>query len=239
MRILILVAVFAMLVLSGCESTESQGASAQEIKNLTVSMNALAGKNDSLMAENGVLRTRAEALEAELRKLREELAAYKKAADSADELARRLADYEKKLKGMDGVDVEGFKGGIKVKISDELLFDSGKDTLRDVGKSTLKTIAEKLLGGTERISIEGHTDNVPVKVTKTKYPLGNIELSGRRALLVLDFLRTDGGVDANRISFGGYGEHAPTTDNDSAAGRAKNRRVEILIFKDEGKDTPK
>jgi len=239
MRILTCVAAFAMLVLTGCETTEAKEASAQEIKNLTVTMNALAAKNDNLMAENDVLRTRAEALEAELRKLREELAAYKKAAAGVDDLAKRLKEYEEKLKGMDGVDVEGFRGGIKVKISDELLFDSGKDTLREEGKRTLRTIAEKLLAGPERIAVEGHTDNVPVKLTRAKYPLGNIELSGRRALLVLDFLRTDGGVDASRLSFGGYGEWPPTSTNDSADGRAKNRRVEILIFKDEGKDSKK
>ena len=79
--------------------------------------------------------------------------------------------------------------------------------------------------------VEGHTDNVPIvkAETKAKYPAGNLDLSLQRALHVADWLVKEGGLEGKRVSCAGYGEHRPRTDNGTAEGRKKNRRVEILI----------
>ena len=64
-----------------------------------------------------------------------------------------------------------------------------------------------------------------------EYPLGNLELSGERALKVADYLSKEGGLQADRVSFAGYGEHSPIEPNDSDSHRAHNRRVEIIIVR--------
>ncbi len=78
--------------------------------------------------------------------------------------------------------------------------------------------------------VEGHTDNVPIvrEETKARYPFGNLDLSLDRAVHVAAYLIKEG-VDAKRVSCGGYGEHQPRTDNGTPEGRKKNRRVEILV----------
>jgi chemotaxis protein MotB len=120
---------------------------------------------------------------------------------------------------------------MKYEVTERLLFEPGKATLRESGKKALRKVAESLREGSEKIIVEGHTDNKPVVVHAKEYPLGNLELSGERALKVADYLSKEGGLEAGRVSFAGYGEHQPVEANDSDAHRARNRRVEIIIVR--------
>ncbi|MBN2490098.1 MAG: OmpA family protein [Planctomycetes bacterium] len=105
------------------------------------------------------------------------------------------------------------------------LFDSGQHTLKASGQAALRQLAPSLQG--LRIRVEGHTDTDPVRHTKERYPYGNLQLSGMRALEVANFLIRECKLDANNISFSGCGEYDPIAPNDTPANKAKNRRVDI------------
>ena len=77
------------------------------------------------------------------------------------------------------------------------------------------------------LRIEGHTDDSPIRITKKRYA-SNFDLAAARALSVLNYLRTAGRIDPSQMYIASFGPHRPVTDNDSAAGQARNRRVVIV-----------
>ena len=118
--------------------------------------------------------------------------------------------------------------GLVVTVLDRVLFDSGKAGLRNEARATLDKLGEVLsaeLNG-HMIYIEGHTDNVPIKLSGWR---SNWELSTARAMEVVHYLIEARGLDPRRIAATGYGEFHPVTGNDTEPGRLKNRRVEIVI----------
>jgi chemotaxis protein MotB len=118
--------------------------------------------------------------------------------------------------------------GLVVTFVAEVLFDSGKSVLKTPSKDMLKKVATILREEVpeHRISVEGHTDDQPIKRSKWK---SNWELSTHRALSVLHFLEQNK-VNSRKMYAIGYGEYNPVASNDSKAGRAINRRVEIVII---------
>ena len=125
-----------------------------------------------------------------------------------------------------GINVRHTNGGARISFEDELLFDFGKAHINSNGFFLLDKMATLLqkLPGTVRV--EGHTDNVPIHTQR--YP-SNWDLSTARAVNVLKYLIDVGRINPHRLSAVGYGESRPMAGNDSAAGRAKNRRVEIVL----------
>jgi chemotaxis protein MotB len=121
-------------------------------------------------------------------------------------------------------------GNVYVSLEEKLLFKSGSDVIDPKGKEALKTLA-KVLNTTKDITvmIEGHTDNVPIKTAQFK---DNWDLSTARATSVLRILTKDDGFDSNRITASGRGEFHPIKSNDTADGRASNRRTEIILSPD-------
>jgi len=116
-----------------------------------------------------------------------------------------------------------------IKLTSEVLFNSGSAEIRPEGKRVLSLIAESLNAYPERaISIEGHTDNVPVG-RHSRY-VSNWELSAARALAAVDFFRQKSRVDPGRLQMVGLGEFHPVASNDTADGRAQNRRIEIKLL---------
>jgi chemotaxis protein MotB len=119
-------------------------------------------------------------------------------------------------------------------LTDDLLFPSGKADLDPGAHSLLGEIAQLLnVDSTHPIEVEGHTDNVPIH--SSQFP-SNWELSTARASTVVQYLVTRG-VIAHRLSATGYAEQRPIASNATASGRARNRRVVIVmkrIFGDEG-----
>jgi chemotaxis protein MotB len=79
------------------------------------------------------------------------------------------------------------------------------------------------------ISIEGHTDDVPIGAELSKQYPTNWELSAVRATTVARYLQENIGIDPGLLSAIGYGEYQPVTSNESEEGRAKNRRIEIVL----------
>ena len=121
-----------------------------------------------------------------------------------------------------------------VALADAILFDSGKDDLKEDGKGLLKKIADTLKNndGGEQLMIDGHTDNVRISRPETlkKFPKGNWQLSGARSLSVLMFLHDECGMQPARLRFAGFSEYQPKVPNDTDGNKQKNRRVEIKML---------
>ncbi len=111
-------------------------------------------------------------------------------------------------------------------LTDDLLFASGQATLESKADGLLSEISQLLnVDETHPISVEGNTDNVPIH--SSLYP-SNWELSTARASTVVRFLISHG-VSASRLTASGNAEQRPYDSNATAAGRARNRRVEIVM----------
>lgn len=135
-------------------------------------------------------------------------------------------ELEKQLKGKVGLDLG--ERGLVITLADNILFDSGKGKIKEKAYSILdKIIAVIRAKAVEKnIGIEGHTDNVPIKYSGWK---SNRELSTARANNVYHYL-VNGGLEPSKLTTMGYGQFRPIATNDSPEGRAKNRRVEIVIL---------
>lgn len=127
--------------------------------------------------------------------------------------------------GIDGVSVERSARGVTLRIEERLLFDSGRARLTEGGHGVLARLAERLAGVEGEISVEGHTDSLPIATSR--FP-SNWELSAGRASAVVRAL-AEAGVARERLRAIGYADTRPLAANDSAEGRAENRRVELLL----------
>ena len=121
---------------------------------------------------------------------------------------------------------------LQITFSDRVLFASADHRLRPRGREMLRRCA-RLFGrpgasGYRQIQVEGHTDSLPLR--RETYPADNWELSTARALSVVRFLRRTGDVPEGVLSANGYADQRPVAPNDTVAGRAKNRRIEIRLF---------
>ncbi|WP_136066769.1 OmpA/MotB family protein [Modicisalibacter radicis] len=129
------------------------------------------------------------------------------------------------LPHLDGVSVSRSQEGLNLRIQDHLLFASGQATLTEAGRQVLRGILPLLESTAGAISVEGHTDDVPIHTPR--YP-SNWELSSARASAVLRFLDSQG-VAIQRLRAVGYAATRPLADNHDPSGRATNRRVELVI----------
>lgn len=129
------------------------------------------------------------------------------------------------------VTISELQGKLTVNILDRVLFDSGEAEIKPEGEGVLRQIADVLSQYPDRqIYVIGHTDNVPIRSTIfSRYP-SNWELSTARATAAVRFLTEKAGVDAMRFAAVGYGEYHPVSDNSTPEGRAKNRRIAIVVM---------
>lgn len=123
------------------------------------------------------------------------------------------------------VDVIINEQSVSFRISNELLFPSGQATLSPSGLDVVKRLAAILNKNEYQVSVEGHSDPVPIQ---TRQFASNWELSSSRATSVLRELVRDG-VAGSRLRAVGYAETRPIESNDTPAGRAANRRVELIM----------
>ncbi|MBL8393758.1 MAG: flagellar motor protein MotD [Candidatus Accumulibacter sp.] len=115
--------------------------------------------------------------------------------------------------------------GVSIEINDSILFSPGQALLQPPLAKAMQSVAEVLVASDFPITIEGHTDNVPISTAQ--FP-SNWELSAVRATTVLR-LFADAGIAAERLTAIGYADTRPVEPNVLADGRARNRRVTILI----------
>jgi chemotaxis protein MotB len=121
------------------------------------------------------------------------------------------------------------KGVVYIDISDKLLFKSGSYVVNEGAKSVLGKVAKVLMNQPNiEFMVEGHTDNVPYKSNGTI--TDNWDLSVKRATSVVRILQNQYNIPAARMTAAGRGEYVPVMSNDTAEGKAANRRTRIVIL---------
>jgi len=201
-----------------------------QVKNLKLENASLKNANDSIQSDLKSLTTESNLTIADqakrLKRLQNIIQSQK---DVMTKLKNSISDALMNYKS-DELYIYVEDGNVYVSLEEKLLFKSGSDVVDPKGKEALKTLA-KVLISTKDISvrIEGHTDNVPIK---TKRYDDNWDLSTARANAIVRILTIDNAFDSKRITSSGRGKFHPVKTNDTAEGRAENRRTEVIISPD-------
>ena len=125
------------------------------------------------------------------------------------------------------VDVQVLKGVVYISLADNMLYKSGDYQINDRAAETLSKIAKIINDYKDyEVLIEGNTDNVPISKTNIR---NNWDLAALRASSVVQELQNKYGVDPKRLTAGSRGEYNPIATNDTALGRQRNRRTQIII----------
>lgn len=218
---------------------------------MTSSLAFVTGERDRLAADNreleGVLRAKTDSLsqtivefrakvadlEGENDRLRREIAALQKAQEEKVETVSRtyeglVAKMEQEIR-RGQITISELEGKLTLNLVDAILFDTGKAEVKPAGLAVLRKVVSILKDEREKaIRIEGHTDNVPIAATLAKIYPTNWELSAARAVNVARYLQEEG-IDPEILSASAHGEHKPVADNSTPEGRARNRRIEIIL----------
>ncbi|MDV4151670.1 flagellar motor protein MotB [Clostridium sp. AL.422] len=139
----------------------------------------------------------------------------------------QVDDMIKDLDLQDSVSTSIEERGLVISFNDSIFFDSAKADIKIDMRSKLSSLAIILNKIDNYVRVEGHTDNIPIKNEDFS---SNWKLSSIRASNVVEFLIEKGSVSPDRLSAVGYGEYRPISDNNTDEGKAKNRRVDILIL---------
>jgi len=140
----------------------------------------------------------------------------------------QMEDFIKEKNLSEYAKVETNAQRIRISLSNPILFGSGSAELKSAATPALKEIAQLILTMENPIIVEGHTDDVPISSAKYR---SNFELSAARAFSVINYFINTEKISPERFSTFGYGEYRPVVSNDTEAGRAKNRRIEINIIR--------
>lgn len=162
--------------------------------------------------------------EERIRRLEERIAQKEQQMDQLKQnLQKALVDFEGK-----GLEVEQRNGNVYVSMENKLLFGSGSWNVGSQGKKAIQELSKVLANNPDiNVLIEGHTDNVPYKGNEMIED--NWDLSTKRATEVLKLILSSSSIDAQGLTAAGRGEHMPVASNDTKAGRAKNRRIEVVL----------
>lgn len=166
-------------------------------------------------------------LQDQVNTLQGQVATEKKRADDLNsDLNKALSDYKQK----EQVLLEKIDNKSVITVSDAMLFSSGSVNISQKGSGMLDKIVDVIKNYPDReIRVEGYTDNVGIALEFQNRFKSNWELSTARATSVIHYLRQKYNMDPNRLSAVGYGEYHPVADNATPEGRAKNRRVVIVV----------
>jgi chemotaxis protein MotB len=193
---------------------------------------ALSGQLAAAQSDLGQSQGEKDRLAAELAAAKQRIADLEGQLDqSKGSLAQAERDLLKALRpeiSKGTVSVSQTGDALTINLASSLLFDSGQDQLKSGGADALSRVGGVLKDFPEKqVHVAGYTDNVPIKGALLKRYPSNKELSDARANSAAEALRT-GGVTRN-LSAAGHGETNPVASNNTADGRAKNRRVEVIV----------
>lgn len=216
---------------------------------LKASYDALEANSSSALAENSKrnreliaqLDEKEKALAAEkarLERLEKDLAARSKRVDELESviaakdakmnalknaISKALVNFEGK-----GLTVEQRDGKVYVSMENKLLFSSGSWAVGAEGRKAVQQLASVLAQNPDiAVLIEGHTDNVPYNGSGQLND--NWDLSTKRATSIVQLLQENSAIDPQNLTAAGRGEFAPVASNETAEGRAKNRRIEVIL----------
>jgi chemotaxis protein MotB len=137
-----------------------------------------------------------------------------------------LAGADQKLR-QEGLDSHLEKRGLVISLPQAILFPSGEDHVMPTAFPMVSQIAEVLNSVPNKVALVGHADSIPIHNKRFQ---SNWELSAARSVNLLEVLTTRYGISESRLSVQSYGSNDPKNSNDTEAGRAENRRVEILLL---------
>lgn len=208
--IVLVMGLVSIVLLPGCSDWK------KKYEALNVEHQNLKGLYERQLAERSQLAERVTHDQMTIEQLQKQIAERSQTPAEAAGFGR---DYDVKL--------DTSAGTITVTLQDTVLFDPGKASLKKATNTKLDHILSVLQSqhSGKQIDVVGHTDSDPIK--KSKWA-DNLELSAQRALSVVRYL-TKHGIDKRKIQAVGCGASRPVTPNTSAKGKAKNRRVEIVI----------
>jgi chemotaxis protein MotB len=152
------------------------------------------------------------------------------------ELERAKADFSSSLESeiaSGDVLIEQRGDRLVVNVADQILFPKGEAEVSERGRGLLKQVATTLSQiKTHDFQIGGHTDSAPiVSPTVLEHFPTNWELSTARATNVVRFLETEGGIPGDQLVAAGFASYRPAASNQSEAGRRRNRRIEMILFR--------
>ena len=184
-------------------------------------------KEQALAAENARLEALKKQLEARSQRVEEleNVIASKDAAMTKlkNAISNALIDFEGK-----GLTIEQRNGKVYVSMENKLLFNSGSWAVGVEGKKAVKQLGSVLADNPEiAVLIEGHTDNAPY--TGSGQISGNWDLSTKRATAIVQILRENKNIKPDNLTAAGRGEFAPIATNNTTEGKAKNRRIEVIL----------
>lgn len=158
----------------------------------------------------------------------EQRPAEDEAAEKGEDPTEKTREFLKEMResGMlERVEVAFTEGRITLRLDDKLLFNTGGADLNPEGNDLIGDLVPVLEATGRSISVEGHTDNRPIRSNRYN---SNWDLSAARAVEVVNFLEGQG-IPRAQMRAVGYADTRPIADNDTAEGRARNRRVAIVL----------
>ncbi|WP_434045306.1 MULTISPECIES: OmpA family protein [Sorangium] len=213
------------------EATTAEAGLVRRLDELAAMNEELSARLRSAGQSVGQLANERGSLSAELAEVRAKVDELRRQQAAAEARAAKMRDLASRFQAMvDGgkVRVE-IRGGLPLlEISSDALFDAGKAEVKPAGRKTLAEIAGVLRTIPDhRFQVAGHTDDKKLK--KNARFASNWDVSAARAVAVVEVL-IGRGIPPQRLSAAGYGEFAPVVSNAAEAGRAKNRRIEIVLL---------
>ncbi|EIJ38001.1 OmpA family protein [Galbibacter orientalis] len=208
------------------ETNSSAAIAANSEKNREL-LKQLEEKEKALAAENARLETLKQQLEARSQRVAEleGLIAAKDAAmkNLKDAISRALLDFEGK-----GLTVEQRDGKVYVSMENKLLFQSGSWAVNANGRKAVQQLGTVLAQNPDiNVLIEGHTDNVPYGGNGALKD--NWDLSTKRATSIVQILEENKQIDPSNLTAAGRGEFLPVASNETTEGKARNRRIEVIL----------
>ncbi|MCB5183790.1 flagellar motor protein MotD [Methylobacillus gramineus] len=152
-----------------------------------------------------------------------------KARREQEAISAMLSDLSKSLSALSQngkINITKNDRGVRIDIYDSLLFNPGSSEIKTDAIAPINDIAQVLMPTSYGIQVEGHTDNIPIQ--NSQFP-SNWELSAMRATSVVRQMIKEG-IAENRLSAVGYSDTQAIAENDTEQGRAKNRRVSIMVL---------
>ena len=255
-RVLALLRAGALVIAAGattaCVTTGQYSQLQRERDDLKARNEALKGdlekaNQDSTMSEQekNALALEKTALEEQLTQMRaQESTLNAKLSESDQEADKIKATYDGLVKNLQKelkagqIEVTQLRDGLRVNVSQDILFDSGSADLDTNGTAVLSKVATQLKKSSHQILVIGHTDNKQVRRTTAKRYPSNWELAGARAASVVR-LFAHSGLSSKRMLAVSVADSQPVASNKTEEGRSKNRRIEIRLrpFVPEGKNS--
>jgi chemotaxis protein MotB len=232
-RLLFVIVISFSFLISGCVTTATYEKKVKEADNQAKEIASLQEKYNLMKAERDELKEAFANASSEKEKLTENLTELKKKeaeVQTESNTYKQLMQEMKSEIAKGQITISELQGKLTMDVVDKILFASGQSEVKKEGLDVLQRVVEILINVKDKsIRIEGHTDNVRIKGKLAKQYPTNWELSAARAINVTKYLQEQE-LDPTLLSATAFGEYKPVANNDTPEGRAKNRRIAIILL---------